>query len=296
MLPPEYELVSVVIPTRNRQDRLKKALKSAVDQTWPKIEIIVVDDGSSDGTGSFLSRLASSDARVHVIKNDTARGGGWSRNQGVDVAKGAYIAFLDDDDIWFPEKVTEQVALLKANPEASAVSCNFIVQGSSLVQRTVKVVQPMDEQQILKSNHLGGASMCLTTKKTFVAVGGFDPLLRSGQDWDLWIKLYRAGNVLISDQPLVQYLPHQGPRITTNLRAVYEGRRRIFFRYKMSMSESTRRYLLCELMFCRKVLLSKSLWGRYLGLLSVLKIAKETQRVRYIYRFLKFVFGASPYS
>lgn len=296
MFRPEYELVSVVIPTRNRQDRLEKALKSAVAQTWPQLEIIVVDDGSSDGTGSFLSRIASLDTRVHVIKNETSRGGGWSRNQGVDVATGSYIAFLDDDDIWFPEKVTEQVALLKANPDASAVSCSFIVQGSSLVQRTVKVVQPMDEQQILKSNHLGGASMCLTTKKTFVAVGGFDPFLRSGQDWDLWIKLYRAGNVLISDKPLVQYLPHQGPRITTNLSAVYEGRRKIFFRYKTSMSESTRTYLLCELMFCRKALLGQSRWGRYRGLLSVLKVAKGTQRVRYVYRFLKVVFGASPYS
>ena len=123
MLHTAHELVSVVIPTRNRRDRLERAIKSAKVQTWPTIEIIVVDDASSDGTQLFLQKRVSEDARVQVVRNEVPRGGGGARNQGVAVARGQYIAFLDDDDTWLPEKLAEQVALMKANPGASAVSC-----------------------------------------------------------------------------------------------------------------------------------------------------------------------------
>jgi glycosyltransferase involved in cell wall biosynthesis len=288
MLQTAHELVSVVIPTRNRRDRLERAIKSAEIQTWPNIEIIVVDDASSDGTQSFLQQLVSADARVQVVRNEVPRGGGAARNQGVATARGPYVAFLDDDDIWLPEKLAEQVALMRANPEASAVSCGFIVQHSSLIHRKVSVVHPLDEQQILRSNQLGGASMCLTTKENLVTVQGFDPILCSGQDWDLWIKLHGIGDVLICDKPLVCYVPHQGPRITRNLKSTYEGRKKIYFRYKLRMSETTRKTVLCELIYCRKVLLSCGQSSRFLGLLQVLHFASWTTMFRYVYRYLKF--------
>ena len=288
MLQTAHELVSVVIPTRNRRDRLERAIKSAESQTWPSIEIIVVDDASSDGTQLFLQQLVSADARVQVVRNEVPRGGGGARNQGVAAARGTYVAFLDDDDIWLPEKLAEQVKLMRKTPGASAVSCGFIVQHSSLIQRKVNVVPPLDKQQILRSNHLGGASMCFTTKRSLAAVQGFDPTLPSGQDWDLWIKLQGIGDVLICEKPLVCYVPHQGPRITGNLKSTYEGRRKIYFRYKLRMSETTRKITLCELIYCRRVLLGRGRSSRLLGLFQVLHFAHWTTKFRYVYRFLKF--------
>lgn len=288
MLQTAHELVSVVIPTRNRRDRLERAIKSAENQTWPTIEIIVVDDASSDGTQLFLQRLVPADARVQVVRNEVPRGGGGARNQGVAAARGTYVAFLDDDDIWLPEKLAEQVAMMRKNPGAAAVSCGFIVQHSSWIQRKVNVVPPRDEQQILRSNHLGGASMCLTTKRSLAAVQGFDPTLPSGQDWDLWIKLQGIGDVLVCDKPLVCYVPHLGARITGNLKSNYEGRRKIYFRYKLRMSEATRKTVLCELLYCRRVLLGRGRFSRIFGLFQVLHFAHWTTMFHYVYRYCKF--------
>ena len=131
--------------------------------------------------------------------------------------------------------------------------------------------------------------MCLTTKKNLATVQGFDPMLRSGQDWDLWIKLYGIGEVLICDKPLVCYVSHQGLRITDNLKSTYEGRRKIYFRYKLRMSVATRKIVLCELVYCRKVLLRRGRSSRILGLLHVMHLASWAAMFRYVYRYLKFI-------
>ncbi len=296
MLRSDPELVSVVIPTRNRRGQLETAIRSVLAQTWKKLEVMVIDDGSTDGTADVLRRMASLDSRVLRFRNDSPQGGARARNQGVELTKGEYVAFLDDDDVWHPDKLTAQVLLLKAHPGAAAVSCGFEVSWNSAATRIVHVVPPVDEQQLLRSNCLGGASMCVTTRKVFEKVGGFDPLLRSGQDWDLWIKLFRVGPILVCPAPLVQYLPHQGPRISTNLNAVYQGRRKIFFRYRACMSPTLQKMLVRELVFCKRVLMSRSPVRRCLDLIGVVKAAKGLERIRYVYRSLKFVLGGSPYS
>lgn len=292
----DSELVSVVIPTRNRGGQLETAVRSVLAQTWKNLEIMVIDDASTDETADVLRRMVALDSRVMSFRNDVSLGGARARNQGVELTKGEYVAFLDDDDVWHPDKLTAQVLLLKAHPEAAAVSCGFEVKWNSATRRIVQVVPPVDEEQLLKSNRLGGASMCVTTRRVFEKVGGFDPLLRSGQDWDLWIKLFHVGSILVCPTPLVQYLPHQGPRISTNLSAVYQGRRKIFFRYRASMSPALQKALVWELVFCKRVLMGRNPIRRCLELIGVARAAKGLERIRYVYRFVKFAFGRSPYS
>lgn len=288
MLPAEQDLISVVIPTKNRCVLLKQAIESVKSQTWRNIEIVIVDDASNDETQSFLQKLASREDGVRIIRNEVSRGGGGARNQGIEAAAGEYIAFLDDDDVWMPTKLEEQIAMMVAHSNVSAVSCSFFVRYPFGIRRNAHISPPQDEQQILRVNHLGGASMCLTRKKVLMAIRGFDPNLRSGQDWDLWIKLCAAGNVLVSDKPLVCYRPHRGVRITSNLQSIYDGRRKIYFQYKSRMSEPTRKYLLCELMYSRKVLLRRGRSSGLPGLLQVLHFADGMRAFRYIYRYLKF--------
>jgi len=285
----DLDLVSVVIPTRNRRERLERAIKSAQAQTWPNLEIIVVDDASTDGTPAYLQNEQAADSRVRFIRNDVPQGGAGARNTGISVAKGKYVAFLDDDDLWLPEKMEKQLALMTASPDASAASCGFIVERALLPNLQVRLVPPSSEQDILKWNRLGGASMCLAKRSVLLDVGGFDRMLPSGQDWDLWIKLYQAGAVLVSDEPLVRYVSHQEGRISTNARAIYAGRRRIYFCYKKKMAPDTAAFLLSELLYSRKFMLGKTWRAKLAGLVQVLRYAKGGQSCRFVYRAVKFL-------
>ena len=282
------DLVSVIIPSRNRRVRLARAIESVQQQRWPNIEIIVIDDASTDDTTQFLKKLVDTSAvPIKFIRNEVPQGGAGARNSGIDLAEGQYIAFLDDDDIWMPEKLSLQIEMMKANPSASSVSCSFFVQHSSGRQTVKYISSPKDVQQILNTNHLGGASMCLTTRQMLCEIGGFDAGLRSAQDWDLWIKLNDRGKVLVCSEPLVKYVYHQGVTITSNPHSKYAGRRRLYIRYKERMTAATRKHHLCELIFCRKVLLQRFWMRKLSGLTKVFGFSGLVIWVSFFYRTLK---------
>lgn len=115
--------VSVIIPTYNYGEFLPEAIESARDQTQPDLEIIVVDDGSNDDTPRVLNKLEGSDLRWRRTSN---RGVSAARNLGLRMSEGEYVAFLDADDVWSPEKVERQVELLRAEPEVGFVFCDFV--------------------------------------------------------------------------------------------------------------------------------------------------------------------------
>jgi glycosyltransferase involved in cell wall biosynthesis len=285
------DLVSVVIPTQNRRAALARAIESVMQQTWPNIEIIIVDDASTDDTPQYLETLAgSSSFQIKVIRHEVAQGGAAARNKGIGLAKGQYIAFLDDDDIWMREKLRSQIELLKMHPAASSVSCSFVILHPSGKRTERYLSPPVDAQQILRANHLGGASMCLATRRMLLDIGGFDAALRSGQDWDLWIKLNDRGPVCVCPQILVGYMPHEGARITGNPHSTYAGRRRIFLRYKNRMTPDTRKNHLCEIFYCRMVLLETRLLRRVLGLIKVVGFAGLANGLRYPYRYVRSFF------
>lgn len=283
------DLISVVIPTRNRCDRLAAAIASARAQTWPNLEIVVVDDASSDATPAYLQRLAAEDQAVRVVRNETPLGGGGARNAGISVARGKYVAFLDDDDEWLPDKLTRQHALLASDPGAAAVSCSFLIVAPGGPDIVTTLNAPSDDQSLLWSNHLGGASMCLAPRSTLLAFDGFDPKLRSGQDWDLWLKLADLGRILVCPEPLVRYVPHEGTRITGNPVSAYRGRRRIHVRYRRRMAAATRRHSMCELAFLRKVVLRHAWTDRLAGLAWVVARARGRDRLRFPWRFARMV-------
>jgi glycosyltransferase involved in cell wall biosynthesis len=283
----DCKLVSVIIPTRNRRERLARAIESVRKQTWKNVELVVVDDASSDDTQKFLYQLAAKDRSIKVIRNQTPQGGAGARNAGVGIAQGPFIAFLDDDVVWLPEKLEYQVDALENAPDASAVSCWFHIEAANGLRSLICLHTPADAQEILRTNHLGGASMCMTKKATFDAIGGFDSGLRSGQDWDLWIKLYDQGIILVCERPLVCYLPHDGVRITSNPYSVYRGRRRVYMRYKRRMSDNTHRSHLAELIYCRKVLLGVGTFRRLAGVLAVVRFCGALRGSRYLYRYVR---------
>ena len=224
MPPPEQ--VTVVIPTQNRRDALRDAIASVRAQTWPHVDLVVVDDGSTDGTDRLLSEMAAADPTLRYVRNAVARGGADARNQGIEAATGPWVAFLDDDDTWLPGKLEAQLGALRAVPAAVAASCAYFYSAPLRPERVVRVRTGATLQDMLSTNSLGGASVCLARTETLRAIGGFDGGQRSGQDWDLWLRLFQQGPIVCCDEPLARYRSHRGQRISNDMPSLYAGRRR----------------------------------------------------------------------
>lgn len=198
---PEVPLVSVVIPAWNSADTLPRAIDSVLAQTWEAREIIVVDDG---GTDDSLAVLAVYGDRLRVISQ--ANGGpGAARNRGLSEARGRYVAFLDADDHWLPEKLERQVALLEAHPELGFCSTATAVvdtRGGQVRDWPCwKAAEPLLETLFMRSATVSGStSGVLARRELLLEAGGFDERLRGFEDPDLWIRLAaRAGYACIPE-------------------------------------------------------------------------------------------------
>lgn len=241
--------VSVVLPTFNRAEYLGRAVASVLAQTVSDIELIVVDDASSDGTAEYLNSLARQDGRIRVLTNARSKGGGGARNVGIAASRGQWVAFLDDDDEWIPEKLQIQLAKLAANTAAIACSCSYEQHSTNGLKKIVRLPQQVALPDLLRGSVLGGASMCICSRKILQGIGGFDTLFRSGQDWDLWVRLLQQGAIVICDEPLVKYLAHDGTRITNNMQSQYLGARRFLFKHKHLMDAGLRKHRLAYTCF-----------------------------------------------
>jgi glycosyltransferase involved in cell wall biosynthesis len=146
--------VSVVIPAWNRADRIEGAILSALEQEPKPLEIIVVDDGSTDGTDA--GRLVALDARVRVIRHDANRGAAEARNTGVAAARGDWIAFLDSDDRWLPGKLARQLAQVAGAGEHRLFACgNVLLEGGAYDGRLYNARPPAEGEDI--SRYFTGA-------------------------------------------------------------------------------------------------------------------------------------------
>jgi len=283
----ELSLVSVIIPTRNRQHLLVKAIQSVINQTWRNIEIIVIDDASDDDTLAKVREIIT-DINIIVIHNESPKGGAVARNQGIERASGKYIAFLDDDDTWLPVKLVTQIELFEQSTGCSAVTCCYFEKYPEKKRKLIVVAEVINEQKMLESNTLGGASMYLTTKENLELIGGFNPALKSGQDWDLLIKLWSLGSILVCKQPLVTYLSHNEVRISNSYKSSYEGLKQIYFLYKSRMTLQTRYFHLAELMFYRVKLNPEGSFWQLRNFYKVLKRMTVTNATIFILRYMRF--------
>jgi glycosyltransferase involved in cell wall biosynthesis len=238
---PTRPLVSVVIPTRDRVELLRRAAASVLKQSQDDLELIIVDDASEDGTAAYLAELASRDSRVRTVRNALPRGGAGARNEGISRSRGQWIAFLDDDDEWLPEKLQRQLRMLQSTASAVACSCNFVMHFSSGRSKVVQLTANATLQQLLFDNQLGSASLCICSNKVLKEIGGFDVKLRSAQDQDLWARVRQQGDVVVCSEALVLYRAHGGRRITNNMLSQYLGARRFYFKHRRMMDQANRR-------------------------------------------------------
>jgi glycosyltransferase involved in cell wall biosynthesis len=201
--------VSVVIATRNRWPLLTaNALPSALAQEDVAIEIVVVDDGSTDETPARLREVE--DPRVRVVTNDTSLRLPAARNAGASHARGEWLAFLDDDDLWSPRKLRSQLDAARAASAAWVYGRAIVVDGGVNVLESDPFPSPSDLPRLLQGGNWipGGGSNVVVRADVFRAVGGFDEELRFFEDWDLWLRLLPVGLPATCDDVVVARVEH----------------------------------------------------------------------------------------
>lgn len=205
-------LVSVIIPTFNRADVVCAAIESVLQQTYQNIELIVVDDGSTDDT---LHKLAVYGEKIRVLCQDNA-GPSIARNRGVEASHGKILAFLDSDDLWLPTKIEQQVHVLK-NVENSipCCLCNAIIHGNPSNKRTSFALSPLQTiydkgiwlnvTSVLSTRFVLFTQAVTVRRSSFDKVGGFDESLWIMEDHDLALRLSLEGPWAYIKEPLVIY-------------------------------------------------------------------------------------------
>ncbi len=204
-------LVSVIIPTYNRKAYVQQAIDSVLAQTYPHYEIIVVDDGSTDGTGEALAARYGDRITYHWQEN---QGESAARNWGINIAKGEYIAFLDSDDLWYPNKLEVQVEWLNGRKNIGFLTClgEAIDSEGELVPELgfgqKALYSPLTYEQLYKDYNVGSPSCVVVPKPVLEKAGGFDERIRYGEDWDLFLKIAAIGDIENVPEILTQMRIH----------------------------------------------------------------------------------------
>lgn len=247
-------MISVIISTHKREPSIvSRAIDSVLRQTFRNIEIIVVDDSPSDyplreNIASAVREYsaATPDIPITYYAHEKNRGACAARNTGIRHAKGEYIACLDDDDEWLPTKLEKQMQVMETSG-AALVYCGCICKNDitgTETERKTEYCRGKVFYKLLYHNFIDSTSIPLIHKECLNAVGGFDEMMQSAQDSDLWIRIAEKYSVDYVAEPLVVYHEHGGEQITSNPEKRINGLERLNQKYE--------RYLMAD----------KKLWHR----------------------------------
>lgn len=223
----QMPLISVVIATANRRNWVHEAINSVLAQTYPQIELIVVDDGSTDGTYESVSNLYGS--QITLIKSNGGNAPS-AKNRGAEIANGEFLAFLDDDDLWYPQKIEKQLKLMERTGQAVGAvgaGCDYIdSDGNPILKPTPPTSQQATyEQCCIRVSLPGSGSNNLIRRALFEELGRFDEKLTRGEDRDLWIKIARTHQILLHPEILCSIRIHDTARRGVDLKVIEQNRK-----------------------------------------------------------------------
>jgi glycosyltransferase involved in cell wall biosynthesis len=195
------------VPTRNRSALLATTLRSALGQQGVAFEVVVVDEGSSDDTPALLSALG--DARVRVLRHETARGLSAARNHGAVETHGEWLAFLDDDDLWAPDKLLRQLETAALAGRDWVYTGSVNIEGCRIVYGQPPLPPAETVAALPRYNAIpGGGSNVVVRRTLWRQAGPFDTRFHGGEDWDLSIRLAKQGPPAWVCQPLMAKRVH----------------------------------------------------------------------------------------
>ena len=223
-----------------------RAVKSVVVQDYSNIEIIIVNDAPEDEENSIIieSCLAElNDSRVKYFTYERNRGSNYARNYGLIHSNGEYIAFLDDDDEWYKDKISKQVTLMDDNPDVGLVFCEFdISNGENIIGRKSIDCTRYDLNSLLTYNYVGGTSFPLLRRSILKNIGGFDEKLRSCQEYELWIRMRQVCNFEAVFEPLGIYYESKDSIYKKNYRRYFEGDQYILNKHNLLYNNHSTEY------------------------------------------------------
>lgn len=285
-------VVSVIIPAYNAVRWLEIAVASACGQSLREIEILVVDDGSTDGTGELVRRLAAADARIRLVARENG-GVGAARNSGIRAARGKYIAPLDADDVWHPFKLERQVARMEAGGEETGL----VYCWSEKIDATGRVVthafrselEGWVPRSLILRNFIGNASVPLFRAGALAAVGGYLERSEQGgaqgcEDWDLALRVAERFQVGLVPETLVSYR-QVGDCMSLDVRAMATSYRTMMQRVRARNPELGRAVPRWSAGNFHSYLVSKCfLWGDHRGCLRAMIAAVSADPVLLVNR------------
>jgi glycosyltransferase involved in cell wall biosynthesis len=273
--------VSVILPTYNRAQLLNISINSVLSQTYRDFELILIDDCSTDSTSSVLDSIT--DDRVRVIKNTSNKGIAAVRNIGVMNSRGKYIAFLDDDDEWLPDKLEKQVKIIEeSSPVLGCVYTGIIIimDGSNNTSQTkVSHFRKNILNNLLFNNFITTSTM-LIKKECFEKTGLFDESIPYGEDYDMWIRIAEIFEFENISEPLVKYRIHSNS-ISANHGAIIKGLETLMSKHESLFASNNRaksnHLLELGIAYCY---LGNTIAGKK-AFLNALKLNKFDERIYY---------------
>ena len=230
------ELLSVVIPTHNRPDRLAVAVRSVLDQDYRSIEVVVVDDGSTPETADMVDKLSSADSRIVVRRHDESKGASAARNTGMAAASGELISFCDDDDVWLPGAADAAIGALR--PATGMVYGQHQV----LIEDTGRMVtfRPPDvaNAALMRWIYVPAILFAVARRANVETELHFDPDLITSEDWDMWLRCSELAPMSMVAAPLYRYVQHTDDRVTSPLSAFVDGHARFLAKHRASMTSA----------------------------------------------------------
>lgn len=205
--------ISVVLPVYNGARYLDEAIESVLLQDYRDLELLIIDDASTDGTQEILTRWAASDPRIRLLRNEQNSGISRSLNVGLAAARGSYIARQDADDVSLQGRFRRQVVVLDARPEVVLVSTNYVfMDAQGRIQGQTSVANPpgVVRWRMLFSNAIGGHSQVMFRSDVARRIGGYDVGAPWSEDYDLWTRLLEHGDILVLPFVGMKHRLHDG--------------------------------------------------------------------------------------
>jgi glycosyltransferase involved in cell wall biosynthesis len=212
-------MISVIMPSYNSEHFISKAIDSVLSQTYDHWEMIIVDDCSHDNSALIIEEYCKKDSRIKLIKLEKNSGPAVARNTGIKEAKGRYIAFLDADDLWKPEKLEKQINFMKENNLVFTYSSYDLIDEEGNFMGTFKTKEIISYESMLKTNSVG----CLTVIYDADMLGKmFMPNILKRQDYGLWLKILKKINSTKGIiEPLAVYRIRKNSVSSNKLKAAY---------------------------------------------------------------------------
>lgn len=212
-------MVSIVTPVYKAENYIKETIQSVLNQTYENFEMILIDDCSPDNSATIIKEIAEKDSRIKYLKLEKNSGAAVARNKGIELAKGKFIAFIDSDDKWYPDKLEKQIHFMTSHNVAfTYTKFEMINDNGTLKNDAAKLPEKLNYKGLLKNT----AIACSTVVIDREIIGNFSmPLVRKGQDTATWLKILRNHEyAYLVNQTLNQYRTVEGSLSSNKVQAI----------------------------------------------------------------------------